>query len=147
MSDRVWMYTGRTSQKQITNEWLTKPKGFVKATFTNGQRKHWCPCVGARTGKRGHRMKWANTYRRVVLHACEKGCALFRLEYADLNYSPICKSSRYIVVDNGMGEKTQTKIPVNVLRYMPIIPRLQRLFMVEETARQMTWHKMGKKPN
>ena len=44
------------------------------------------------------------------IHACEKGCALFRLEYADLNYCPICKSSRYIVVDNGMGEKTQTKI-------------------------------------
>ena len=69
------------------------------------------------------------------IHACEKGCALFRLQYADLNYCPICKSSRYVVVDNGMGEKTQTKIPVNVLRYMPIVPRLQRLFMVKETAR------------
>ena len=44
-----------------------------------------------------------------------------------------------------MGEKTQTKIPISVLQYMPIIPRLQRLFMVEETARQMTWHKMGKR--
>ena len=49
------------------------------------------------------------------------------------------------MVDNGMGEKTQTKIPVNVLRYMPIVPRLQRLFMVEEMARQMTWHKTGKR--
>ena len=44
-----------------------------------------------------------------------------------------------------MGEKSQTKIPINVLRYMPIIPRLQRLFMIEETARQMTWHKTGKR--
>jgi hypothetical protein len=44
-----------------------------------------------------------------------------------------------------MGEKRQTKIAVNVLQYMPIIPRLQRLFMVEETARQMTWHKLGKR--
>ena len=44
-----------------------------------------------------------------------------------------------------MGEKTQTKIPINVLRYMPIVPRLQRLFMVEETARQMAWHKTGKR--
>ena len=79
------------------------------------------------------------------IHACEKGCVLFRLQYADLNYCPICKSSRYVVVDNGMGEKTQTKIPVSVLRYMPIVPRLQRLFMVEETARQMTWHKTGKR--
>ena len=62
-----------------------------------------------------------------------------------MNYCPICMSSRYVVVDNGMGEKRQTKIPVNVLRYLPIIPRLQRLFMVEETARQMTWHKLGKR--
>ena len=79
------------------------------------------------------------------IHACGKGCALFRLQYADLNYCPICKSSRYVVLDNGMGEKTQAKIPVNVLRYMPIVPRLQRLFMVEETTRQMTRHKTGKR--
>ena len=44
-----------------------------------------------------------------------------------------------------MGEKTQTKTPVNVLLYMTIIPRLKLFFMVEETARQMTWHKMGKR--
>ena len=49
------------------------------------------------------------------------------------------------MVDNGMGEKTQTKIPINVLWYMPIVPRLQRVFMVEEMARQMTWHKTGKR--
>ena len=49
------------------------------------------------------------------------------------------------MVDNGMGEKTQTKIPVNVLRYMPIVRRLQHLFMFKETARQMTWHKTGKR--
>ena len=77
------------------------------------------------------------------IHAYEKGCVLFRLDYADLNYCPKC--SRYVVVDNGIGEKTQTKIPVTVLRYMPIVPRLQRLSMVEETARQMTWHKTGKR--
>ncbi len=63
------------------------------------------------------------------------------LEY----YCPICNSSKYIVVDNGMGEKNRIKIPISVLRYLPIVPRLQRLFMVEETARQMTWHKLGKR--
>ena len=68
-----------------------------------------------------------------------------RHQYADLNYCPICKSSRYVVVDNGMGEKMQTKILVNVLWYMPTVPRHQRLIMVEETARQMTCHKMGKR--
>ena len=49
------------------------------------------------------------------------------------------------MVDNGEGEKTQTKIPVNILRYLPVIPRIQRLYMMEETARQMTWHKYGKR--
>ena len=77
------------------------------------------------------------------IHACEKGCVLFRHEYADDNYCPRCKSSRYIVVDNGLGEKTQSKIPVNILRYLPILPRLQRLYMLEETAKQMTWHRDG----
>jgi len=69
------------------------------------------------------------------IHACEKGCALFRHEYADDNYCPVCKSSRYVVVDNGQGEKTQSKIPVNILRYLPILPRLQRLYMLEETTK------------
>jgi hypothetical protein len=39
------MYTGHTSQKDMTDEWLTKTKGFVRAAFANGQRKTWCPCV------------------------------------------------------------------------------------------------------
>ena len=45
MSDRAWMYTGHTSQKDMTDEWKTKTKGFVRAAFANGQRKTWCPCV------------------------------------------------------------------------------------------------------
>src|SRR3954470_21956095 len=77
------------------------------------------------------------------IHACEKGCALFRKEYADETYCPFCKSSRYVEVENGEGEKKQSKIPVSVQRYLPILPRLQRLYMLEETAKQMTWHKHG----
>ena len=45
MSDRAWMYTGYTSQKVWTEEWLTKTKGFVRATFANGQKLSWCPYV------------------------------------------------------------------------------------------------------
>ncbi len=81
------------------------------------------------------------------IDACEKGCVLFRKEYAHLDYCTNCESCRYLVVDNGMGEKRHTKIAVSVLRYMPIAPRLQRLFMVEETAKRMTWHKLAKEPN
>ena len=45
MSDRAWMYTGRTSQKDMTNEWFTKTKVFVRAAFAKGQERTWCPCV------------------------------------------------------------------------------------------------------
>ena len=45
MSDRAWMYTGYTSQKVWTEEWLTKTKGFVRAAFANGQEFSWCPCA------------------------------------------------------------------------------------------------------
>ena len=39
------------------------------------------------------------------IDACEKGCVLFRKEYAHLDYCPNCESCRYLVVDNDMGEK------------------------------------------
>ena len=46
-------------------------------------------------------------------------------------------------VDKGDGQKEQLEIPMEVLRHLPIIPRLQRLFMTEKSAKQMTWHKNG----
>ncbi|GJY45061.1 hypothetical protein Tco_0433274 [Tanacetum coccineum] len=36
------------------------------------------------------------------------------------------------------------KVPKKVLRYFPIIPRLQRLYKSSHTAKEMTWHATGK---
>ena len=36
---------------------------------------------------------------------------------------------------------------MKVLRYLPPIPRIQWLFMTEESAKQMTWHKIGTRYN
>ena len=78
------------------------------------------------------------------IHCCPKGCVLFRKDHKDAKYCPKCKSSRYVEVDKGDGKKEQNEdIPMKVLRHLPIIPRLQRLFMSEESAKQMTWHKNG----
>jgi len=79
------------------------------------------------------------------IHACLKGCILFRKAHKDAQYCPKCKSSRYLEVDSGEGEKRQSSYPAKILRYLPFIPRIQRLFMTEESAKQMTWHKNGKK--
>ena len=39
------------------------------------------------------------------IHVCPKGCVLFRKEHKDANYCPKCKSSRYLEVDSGDGQK------------------------------------------
>jgi hypothetical protein len=41
------------------------------------------------------------TYEHI--HACPKGCVLFRKEYAEAKYYPKCKSSRFMEVDSGDG--------------------------------------------
>ena len=79
------------------------------------------------------------------IDTCQNGCILFRKDHADAKYCPKCKSSRYLEVDSGDGQKRQLEIPVKILRYLPFIPRIQRLYMTEESAKQMTWHKEGKR--
>jgi hypothetical protein len=58
------------------------------------------------------------------IHVCPTGCVLFRKEHADAKYCPKCKSSRYVEVDSGDGQKRQLKIPMRVLRHLPFLPRI-----------------------
>jgi hypothetical protein len=74
------------------------------------------------------------TYEQI--HACPKGCVLFRKEYTEAKYCPKCKSSRFMEVDSGDGQKRQLDIPVTILHHLPFIPRIQRLYMTEESAKQ-----------
>jgi hypothetical protein len=82
-----------------------------------------------------------------LIHACPKDCVLFRKEYTEAKYCPKCKSSRFMEVDSGDGQKRQLDIPLTILQHLPFIPRIQRLYMTEESAKQMTWHKNGKRYN
>ncbi|XP_027120615.1 uncharacterized protein [Coffea arabica] len=69
------------------------------------------------------------------IHACENDCALFWNENKGLDHCPNekCKAPRY--------KSPNSKIPRKVLRYFSLKPRLQRLFVNEEIARDMRWHK------
>jgi hypothetical protein len=51
--------------------------------------------------------------------------------------------SRYIEVTNTDGILVRTKVVEKQLCYMPLTPRLKRLFLSKSTARHMTWHKYG----
>jgi hypothetical protein len=77
------------------------------------------------------------------IHCCPKGCMLFRKEHKDEKFRVKCKSSRYFEVDVGNGQKRQTGVAQKILRYLPFLPRIQRLYMTEESAQQMRWPLLG----
>ncbi|GJX86413.1 zinc finger, PHD-type containing protein [Tanacetum coccineum] len=74
------------------------------------------------------------------IHACVNDCFLFRGDAnKDVHFCPVCNTSRW--KDSNTPGK---KVPKKVLRYFPIIPRLQRLYKSSHTAKEMTWHATGK---
>ncbi|GJZ30325.1 reverse transcriptase domain-containing protein, partial [Tanacetum coccineum] len=77
------------------------------------------------------------------IHACVNDCFLFRGDAnKDVHFCPVCNTSRW--KDSNTPGK---KVPKKVLRYFPIIPRLQRLYKSSHTAKEMTWHATGKCTN
>jgi hypothetical protein len=67
---------------------------------------------------------------------CPNFCMLYYLENAEMTECITCGHSRY-KPRTGRGK---TLVAYEKLRYFPITPRLQRLFMSPRTAEYMTWH-------
>jgi hypothetical protein len=76
---------------------------------------------------------------------CEKNCMLFWKEHRDATKCIHCDRSRYVKLRNEDGDSVTTKVAIKHLLYMPVTLRLKRLFLSEETAKQMRWHKKGKR--
>ncbi|CAN6704834.1 unnamed protein product [Malus baccata var. baccata] len=74
------------------------------------------------------------------IHACVNNCILFYKENKQLDKCPICNESRFKMT----SQNRKTKIPQKVMRYLPLKPRLQRLYMLMHTATDMRWHKEGR---
>jgi hypothetical protein len=53
--------------------------------------------------------------------------------------------SRYVKVVNEDGVSVTTKVAVKQFCYMPVTLWLKRLYLSEETVKQMMWHKEGKR--
>ncbi|KAF5476994.1 hypothetical protein F2P56_003676 [Juglans regia] len=73
------------------------------------------------------------SYKKI--HACPNDCALFWKENEEFNECPKCNASRWI-----LSTSNHQRIPQKVLRYFPLKPRLQKLFMSKKTAQAMRWH-------
>jgi hypothetical protein len=77
------------------------------------------------------------------IHACPQDCMLFRGERANQEFCHVCGTSRWLTDKEGDApilSKKNRKIPAKVLRYFPLIPRLQRLFSTTKTSDDMRWH-------
>jgi hypothetical protein len=73
----------------------------------------------------------------------KKNYMLFWKEHKDNTECMHYNRSRYVKVINKDGASVTTKVAVKQVRYIPITPRLKRLFLCEEMAQQMRWHKEG----
>lgn len=69
----------------------------------------------------------------IKIDACPNDCIIYWREHVDAQECLKCHTSRW---------KTNGKnVPNKLLRYFPIKPRLQKLFMSTKTAKEMRWHK------
>jgi len=80
-------------------------------------------------------------YEKIL--ACRNDCMLFWKENEKLDKCTLCNVSRWKdnIIDEEDGSSPISKRKsFKVLRWFPLIPRLQRLFMSQHTATHMKWH-------
>ncbi|XP_047153067.1 uncharacterized protein LOC124824653 [Vigna umbellata] len=79
------------------------------------------------------------------IHACLNDCVLYRDQYASMKVCPTCGSSRFKKKLGGNNDEHNEGPPAKVMWYLPIVPRLKRLFSVKEDAKNLMWHVDGRK--
>jgi len=70
------------------------------------------------------------------IDACPNDCMLYWGDDASRESCKVCQTSRWKVKDNARNTLTKgkKKKPTKILRYFPLKPRLQRLYMCSKTA-------------
>ena len=63
---------------------------------------------------------------------------LSQKDYKDLTSCPTCGMSRWKVLKN--SKKLKSGVPAKVLWYFPPIPQFTRMFSIQETIKNLTWH-------
>ncbi|XP_019228470.1 PREDICTED: uncharacterized protein LOC109209617 [Nicotiana attenuata] len=76
------------------------------------------------------------------IDCCEKGCMLFYKDDAALENCKFCNQPRYKKAINSKKKK----VPVKAMHYLPLIPRLKRLYASMSSAPHMRWHYKNRRP-
>jgi len=76
------------------------------------------------------------------IHACSNDCILYKKEFEDVKKCPKCGSSRYKQKRNSeySGQIEKEGCALNVVWYLPIVPKLKRLFANPKDAKSLRWH-------
>ncbi|XP_021737574.1 uncharacterized protein LOC110704105 [Chenopodium quinoa] len=69
------------------------------------------------------------------IHACPNDCVLYRKDNEKLDACPKCGVSRY--KREGLNKDPLKWPPAKVVWYLPIIPRLKRLFSIKDEAKKL----------
>ncbi|XP_074297997.1 uncharacterized protein LOC141628797 [Silene latifolia] len=75
------------------------------------------------------------------IHACPSNCMLFWGDNSDKEECNVCHTSRWKKVIGEKGKNLAKKGEgAKVMRYFPLIPRLERIYASPKTAEDMRWH-------
>lgn len=72
------------------------------------------------------------------IECCINGCILYRKEYAQCTDCKFCNHPRWKPKRGSMG--VEKNVPYARMHYLPLTPRLQRLYASKTTAEHMRWH-------
>lgn len=75
------------------------------------------------------------------IHACRNDCMLYWGQNENELSCKTCGTSRW----RDTEEDKNNKIPAKVMRYFPLTPRLQRMYMCKDFSKLMTWHAVDRK--
>ena len=121
-------------------EWFTSHPGTSKEALSDViQMQHDILPKGHRLPSSYHSARTlieAFLVKPVVFHVCSNDCIVYRNEYADATHCPECKAARY----------KRGKLPVRKFVYLPIGPRLVRLFGTENLAQLVQSHPGATRP-
>ncbi|KAK4382301.1 hypothetical protein Sango_2884600 [Sesamum angolense] len=72
------------------------------------------------------------------IDVCKNGCMLYWKDDIDLDYCKFCREAKYKPTRERNPKRKKTLYAI--LRYLSLTPCLQRLYALETTVEQMTWH-------
>ncbi|XP_049410700.1 uncharacterized protein LOC125873917 [Solanum stenotomum] len=76
----------------------------------------------------------------IRIDCCEKGCMLYYKEDVNLESCKFCSHPRYKIGSTGK------KLAIKAMHYLPLIPKLKRLYASNSSAPHMRWHCENRRP-